>query len=377
MVDDLTVLYPKEILPMLYWFGKKPGWLKVECDVPEEVDTNIFLPRTILRVNYDALGDAKDCPNPNQFKRFLEFDRANPNGHMLMLGYLEAGGVLVNSGPKLFSPTFEQFESMGYVDLHIPIADFRSPYPAFLIRIPNEWRLKWSRDLGIDVQRQPRHVLIRTSTTADGKVHIFCVLKYPEFEHYNVVTDQPYHKDLQSGFEYVANACRDAIDEEWLKSKPADEASFYRTKRLEYKYCTDAVHAALNCCLMMVNFGCKVGDYLDPRIHQRNNKTQDPRRFADFKSVDMVQNIVIRQTELAPLPPSQPGSFGDSTIERDGPLWEVKPHWRRGHWRRKPGWQEYEQRGEVPPRSFVRPTLVRRDRVVGEVGESSVVYRSR
>lgn len=370
MIEDLTCIFPKEILPLLRWLGKVGDWMKIEIDTrpnPYSVG-GIDLPRTLYVPDYALLGAAPDC---EEKRAALYIIRKLVGRGMVALGNLEAGGVSVVTGPKLFTPTFEQFESMENVDLHIPIGDFRSPYPSVVVRLPNEWRKKTAEEEGIDVQRQPLHVLVRTTKTVCGKVSILTVMHYPVegTDHFTVITDQPPHTDLQSAIHFVADLVnKTKINDEW--------GEVQKLNLKEYQYCMRAVHAALNCCLTMVHFGHKLTGYVEPRIHTRNNKTQSPRRFADFQAVEMIQNVVIRQTSGV-IGEVFTGATADHADGDREPLWEVKPHWRRGHWRRKVGWQAYVERGEQPPLSFVRPTLVRKDRVVGDLGQSQANYQIR
>ncbi len=379
MHEDLTTLCPKELIPHMRWLGKLGNWLRIEVVDPVEFPPPpgypADLPRTIFTPDSDLLFNAPACEEKSLVLHAL--NKMTGRG-MVAMGMFEALGVCLTTGPKLFQPTFEQFDSLANVDLHIPVADFRSPYPVLVVRIPNEWRKITATRLGIDVQRQPLHVLLRTGTTVDGKVSIFAALHYPDgTDHYTVVTDQPSHTDLQSAIRFVQlTAEKMGIDISTFQSKGTSGYSFVESiSGAEYTYCTEAVHAVLNCCLMMVHFGHQQGDYLEPRIHRLRNKTQDVARFADFKAVDMVQNVVIRQCgAVGDVPTSVINDAADGESPK---LWEVRPHWRRGHWRRKIGWKAYVERGEKPPLSFVRPTLVRRDRIVGDLGESQTTYTKR
>ena len=63
-----------------------------------------------------------------------------------------------------------------------------------------------------------------------------------------------------------------------------------------------------------------------------------------------------------------------SNPEGPGTGIELPPTWRRGHWRAYPGQGAARARGEQVPLLFVRPCLVRRDRLLGEVSDTEATY---
>lgn len=374
MVDHLNAIYPKDFHPMLRILGKI-DWFKVRRGAENSSDE---LARSGFIIDMDALmkGTAeilskvqrdnteldRTCRAAEQMAQRIHAD-FGPN--CLHFAYLETGARLVCDGPKLFSPTEEQFEAMEEVDLHIPIADFRSPFPAFVIRIPNEWRRRTAQNVGLPVEKAPLHIVIRNMTSIEGNNVIFTIIKMPGegVEYYNVIQDNPRHTDLEGAIGFRVLHQRDLeLDHAQLTA--------------ESKFCFNLSRIALNLCLMLVHFGHRVTGPLNPVKYKQHRKQCSEWRHGDFQAVSMSQFVIIRKHgDLPPGPVPVEGTGNDVADDPNHPrLWEVKPHWRRGHWRRRPGWQAFIERGEKPPLSFVRPVLVRKDRIIGDIGESQATY---
>ena len=53
-------------------------------------------------------------------------------------------------------PTIEQFESMRHVDMNIPIAIYRQPFPSMVVQVPSESRIAIAQEAGIAADECPR-----------------------------------------------------------------------------------------------------------------------------------------------------------------------------------------------------------------------------
>jgi len=283
----------------------------------------------------------------------------------IYFAYLEAGGVAINQGPKLFVPTEEQFDSMCHVDLHMPISEFRSPFDVMVIRIPNEWRKAKCLEHKCDINRAPLHVLIRYRNKVGENPYVYGMLRYSNYEN---------HYQFQHNLNFPDRTLEEAISVHIANDFDRNNPQFDG----EVLYCREAFRSALNLCMLLTYYGCKTTGPIDPVRHKKHRKENSPRRFADFTGVQINQDVVIRRTENLP-PPSDftsPEAIDAEDLNKVR-LWEVKPHWRRGHWRRKPGWQAYVEAGQKPPLTFVRPTLVRRDRLADGPEGSNAEYKIR
>lgn len=340
---DFTGIIPRELHRGLAWLGKL-DWLRFSNGSNDD-----GIPRTRIMPQWHVIQNAKGVEQHSYMLQLLR--RFTNQSDMLGLAFMEACGIALAEGPKLFVPSVEQWESMEQVEIHLPISEFRSPYPTLIIRIPNECRKRLATEHGVDIQRAPLFILVRyRKHPAESSAVIFLQANFKDYENANIFQDQTSHKDVEA-----------ALSTRTLNEMDAK----YPERDNEFKFCDVLNRAALNLCLMLTHFGHKVTGPLDPHSYKINRKRagREHLKYGDFLAVQMIQNICVRATPE----PTEPGE------EREGG-WEVKPHWRRGHWRRKPGWEEFVKINQPPPLVFVRPTLVRKDRIQGDVGQSRVTY---
>jgi hypothetical protein len=132
-----------------------------------------------------------------------------------------------------------------------------------------------------------------------------------------------------------------------------------------------ATLVAVNACLLLAQYGCwrlgTTNDRLAERLQRqiaRHNKHEKANR-RQLRTLPQVygfdQHITVFEEEKVPSERRQ-GNGG----------WAVGPHWRRGHWRRLPGYREAEARGETAGRVFVRPVLVNAHLLVGPASATRV-----
>lgn len=366
MQDTLNVIYPQFLHLMLNFLGKL-DWLDIYAD---ESVSFLGYPRTICKAKWDLINRTVDKeggfdPNMDREKAQEMIRYLRGLNTTLHLAYLEAGGVCINQGPKLFIPTEEQFDSMCHVELHMPINEFRSPHDVLIIRIPNEWRKAKCAEYKCDINRAPLHILVRYRNKVGENPFIYGVMKYPGYENHYHFQYQPTIPDRT-----LEDAITLHVANDWDKDNPQYDG--------EVRYCRDAFRSALNLCMLMTHYGSRVTGPVDPKRYKNNRKENSNRRFADFLGVQMVQNVIVRKVEDLPPPTEFSPVSGDQPVDlHQTRLYEVRPHWRRGHWRRKPGWQAYVEAGQKPPLTFVRPVLVRRDRLADGPQGSTVEYRAR
>ncbi len=202
----------------------------------------------------------------------------------------------------------------------------------------------------------PTLVLIRHRQIAGENTVVFLMSKFGNSELYHIIQDQEGNEDIEDALcrKITGTAPPDCIE-------PDD-----RDRDHEYPCSQILGRTVLNLCLMMTHYGCSLGGPVDPVAYARHRSKKHLQHFkhGDFLSVDMKQNIMVRHHNSATGNPQGPGTGI-----------EVVPHWRRGHWRAYPNQGALRATGQQVPLLFVRPCVVRHDRVNGELALSEAVYQ--
>lgn len=345
---DCTDIIPRELHEGLRWLGTVPrNWLTYfAADRPEGDDrprTNVVINETMLRT----------APGADAHKSTINTIIAFHKRRLLMgVCAMDAYSRFLAEGPKLFRPTEEQFESMQHVELHMPVSEFRSPFPTLAIRIPLAFRKRLRDEFAIPTDRMPYSVLVhhRTEPGEPGTIHY--MVRFGQgldaHEDANIMTAQDGNEDIEEALGRVVIG---------------DGAPVLSDN--ESRCLTLLGRVSLNLCLMLTHYGCRIGDPVDPIAYKKHRSRKDLERFkhGDYLAIEMKQNIIVRAPSVPANNPTGPGTGI-----------EVRPHWRRGHWRCYPGQAAKRLLGEKVPLLFVRPCLVRRDRMVGDASETEVVY---
>lgn len=121
--------------------------------------------------------------------------------------------------------------------------------------------------------------------------------------------------------------------------------------------------------LMLMHYGHKDGGPLHPKEydkHRKNCKTKHKEKqtilaAGDFRTIEMIQDIVIRQEKT------------HNHSEGEGSGKEISTHWRRGHWRTQRFGEKLTQKKMI----LIKPMLIRADRAVGHIGDSQTSYRTK
>ena len=311
----------------LKWLGRQGQWFQVH-QLPDL--------RSIFKIDWEELAQR---PGSEEHKDFLRtFSKAGHAQHeSLITAWLDAMAAGLANGPKLFVPTAEQFEAMQHVELHIPVADYRQPYPSVVIAIPPACRRDLAARAGVPLGECPRWGLLRSGLTAEGKVYVTFCLNFggSHGDQTHFFQDRPEFGDLE-----------DAIRARHLK--PGDcEGPFTYTEA--------CLRASLNLMLMLTHYGCR----LAPGSVKHSKKRPEKLRHGDCRTVEMVQNVVVRRVVRA--------GHGEEPVPTGR---EVAAHWRRGHWR-----NQHFGPGNVSVKMiFINPVLVRSDRAVGDFSESRAEY---
>ena len=335
---NLSEFVPQGIAADALRLGRMPRWCRIHT-FPTFADG---LPRTGILPLWDVLD--QDPRNARTIQR-MHGDNA-----VIIIAFLEAVSRMVADGPKMFQPSTEQWESMEHVELRLPPADFRTPYPVTLIQIPPACRRRLAAECGVPLDRAPNMVMVRCRREyPDEPTFVYACVPFKPAEEGFVFSDQPGNATIEEAI------CRHAPDGLPLANH-----------REQQKYGLIACRAALNLCLLLTHYGCQVGPPLNPKEYAKHRAKKHLAHLAhtDVLSIEMKQTITVRRTQAEPTDnPPGPGSGV-----------ELRPHWRRGYWRAYPGQAAKRASGETVQLLFVRPCIVRRDRMVGDVSETEVVY---
>lgn len=345
---DVSYLFPREIHSDLVWLGRIPDWALV---TPIET---VDVPRTRIDINWGKLAAAPGSDRRGYLLTLLK--SLADKGDMLHLMYFEAGGVLLADGPKIFQPTDEQFESMEHVELRLPPRDFRSPYPAIVIQVPIQIRKRLAAEFNLPLERVACQVLVRHKIQSEYAWVLVCVRMSDKMvEEHFMFSDQPGNPDIET-----------VINRRVVGNALVDTESLPQEEQTDRQLATVIARAAMNLCMMLTHFGCHTGQPLNPTEYARHRgpKRLDHLKHGDYITVNMKQKIIIRAPQPVGINPPGPGTGI-----------EIKPHWRKGHWRAYPGHGAARAAGQQVPLLFVRPCLVRPDRASGDLSQSEVVYQ--
>lgn len=352
---------PLKLQPLLAWLGSIEGWMTFEPapDVINEKGEAVPSTATVGHWNKvkDKLGTDPETKELRRgfLARLWEVIKRHP--HTPALAWTAACADFFGSGPKLFRPTEEQFESMEHVTLDISPSDFRSPYSSIAIAIPNGARKRIANTTGVKIENFPTLILVHQYLHPVTGIASWTVIsRFGKTEQTTMFSQVRLNETVEEAICRRVNAIGDGnLSNSWDVEPEKEQA-----RAQEF-----LVRTALNLCLMMTHYGSQVGGPVNPKDYEkhRSKKHLNHLKYGDCLTVTMKQDIVVRS----------PGHMGTGKVGV-GTGTEVRPHWRKGHWRAMPGQAERRARGEKVDLVFVRPCLVRSDRVVGDLSATEVTY---
>ena len=236
----------------------------------------------------------------------------------------------LGQGPKIARPTREQCEALRHVELRVDLTEFTSPFPAMLVELP------------------------------EVMFHPFQAVLVHHWKEFDFLTCQL----VSSTHEY------DIVTTIGQRGRPIEESiSKYDddvASDIESAHGADRV--ALNLCLALSHFG-SMANYLLPKeveSDKRLAREHTERGERARKRLELQPQLVSfsREVELYKK---------QTTKHKAGELTgtEVSSHWRRGHWAMQP----YGPKSSLRKRIFRAPILVRGDKFVGDVANTTTVYK--
>lgn len=258
---------------------------------------------------------------------------------------LETMSQLAANGPKMFRPTVEQCEAMEQVEINLPIEDYSQAYPVVLVEFPDAYLKKLGERLG---HRVSRYLMLRWY---DREKAVFAGS--------TSLTKEKFRADeLAYFFQHRPEF-------------PSVEAAIQTNVNLSK---SDSVTAKLltrvgmNLMLMLSHFGHR-SEASNPSHLERTRRRLKRGAKLDANAIEAATHVhwLLPTQEIVVRGPSAPADDAG-----DGSHASPQPHWRKGHWRNQrvgPG------RAGVK-RVLIRPVFVRRAAFVGDLADTSVVYKS-
>ncbi len=338
---NFSDIMPSNTHAVLRWLGKLPEeWMKIKKRENDTCEFEINRAMIKLTPGYEK--------HRGMFKWLFEesVDELGVDKKTGWLIWFDAASRLLANGPKIFIPTAEQFDSMQHVDINVPICSYHQPYPSMVIRIPTESRKRLAEELNAPFTCFPLWIIVRTRTTVEGYVVIFAAIQFHDMNESDVtyvMDDRKEHPSIEEALKAIF-----LIDDEGNKERNM--------------YAQRASRAAVNLMLMLVHYGHRDGGPLVPKEWEKHRSPKckhEHLKHADFRTVEMVQHVVVRRIERI--------GHGEEPIPSGI---EMPPHWRSGHWRN----QHHGPGNQRTKLIFINPVLVRSDRAVGDLADSLAVY---
>lgn len=305
--------------PALAWLGRL-DWMEFDRDsAPGKTYFNIMASRLAAAPGWDEHG----------FRLRTLFDWINRTPSPSMTYYqLDAIAAALATGPKVFTPTAEQFEAMEHVELHFPITEYRQAYPVLFVEIPPECRRTLAAECNVAMSRCPRYFIVRHRQD-DNVVWSACTFGSNESNQGIFIGYDPTHPE---------NTIEDS-----MSIRNGHEGA---TDASDWEFAERGARAALNLAMLLTHYGSRVTGPVDPVAYQKHRRKPALARFAvgDFERVELTRQIIVRD------------SIRHCGPHQGGGGWELGPKWRRGHWRRKPGLPLNAEKTV-----FIRPYQIRLD----------------
>lgn len=354
---DFGQFFNKDLLPALTFLGRRE-WLDYYPDSNYEVKINTRpdmttpSPEEKKRHPHELWGQVREC---------LELASNDRIRAMWMLSLSR----LLGYGPKMFVPTAEDCHSSLDTKINLKFEEYRQPYGAVIIELPEEFRT-WIKD-EYRIPVGPKYV-IPYHDMERNFVSVACYFAEDNIIA-NFIPNRPEYRSIEDCFE--VNQERTGYPSDTVSDREMEVAML--VQRL-----------AMNFCLLMTLKGIRPGGPANPALHERietlrrSNKNQD-HRVAEALKIGVV-NLVklhqdIRVTADVILGREDKELTDDEVTAGKASGKLVPAHWRSGHHRMQP----YGPRNTLRKRIYIKRLRVNKwlDSMEGapDLSEGSVVYR--
>lgn len=234
----------------------------------------------------------------------------------------------LGGGPKLFRPSKDQCKAMEQIAVNLTLEEFSMPYPALMVELDyppfNSCLVFKTKDIMICSLHSADHVDDICTTIAVNK------------------PDHEVEKSLQK----FDDDCKELAPQAAL-----------------------ALRVACNCCLALTHYGNHLS-YLFPKEVARDVKLASEKSERGKRAVDRIQTAVMLvsfKQEIVLHDTAKERVVGDPIHTGR----EMPSHWRKGHWANQP----YGPNNSLRRRILRKPTLVRADLFVGDLSDTTAIYK--
>jgi hypothetical protein len=238
-----------------------------------------------------------------------------------------ANSIWLVDGPKVFRPTPAQCRALEQIEVRLELSEYSQPYPALLVDLPTGY--------------EPYTSILCFKT--DNL--LVCVSQEPTHLHDIVTTVAVDGRPLEVSLQRYDDDCKE-------NAKEAGRA----------------LRVALNSCLALSNYGCHA-DYLypkdvetDERLAEENTERGERAR----KRLEVTPSLVRFDREVVLHRPRPAHEQGEPTGR------EREFGWVRGHWKM----QAHGPSNTLRKRILIKPYMIRADKLIGELSDTSVTYRT-
>lgn len=337
---DFTVLLRRDYHRVFAYLGRH-DWLsyhEISLDDPRQS----HLPREQRGTTFvESHFPARPQSIPQAEWSLVIGDIASKKSDRIKLTWWYMLSKALAEGPKVFTPSVEQCESMEEIDIDIAPGDFQQPYPTMIYQFPHAYAKGLSERLayptshpvyGITYTDKPSgFVLLGVTMSNDDSFVVMIPPTTPTLE--------------------------------WALKKKMDNRSGDIMSAVELILSNLAERVCCNAAMLLMQYPTKIAPY-DPKAYAKHRSKPKFAHFAtgDFQSVSFEQNIIIREVRDRPT---------GTEAEPHGTHAAPKPHWRRGHWKM----QAHGPQHSLRKRILIRPVFVRGFAFTGDMSKTNVTIR--
>lgn len=352
------------------WLGRQRDWMTLS---PRTVTSRgRDVPATQTEIRFDRLEASEGY---DRHREIVDGVRALlRRGEWAPITMIEMFSSLMGGGPKIFAPNDEQWESMEQVEMKMPVRDFRMPYPAMAVVIPQASRARLASQYNLPAGVVPRKVFVRgrcegqeppSVTAFMGQIDSGHTVFYQFIEHpLNTTIESALTRDVTDGLERHPDG----------RFKDDGRDGMIAAPNL-FGFGLVSARAAMNLAMMLTHFGCKLkapegtpgGMRAKDRAKMLMQRAADEKKGRVWQAVELSQHIVVRKVD-------RPTGMNPQGLGSGSPR---KPGWIKGHWCAYPGRADARARGEQVPLYFRRPHWCNLHLVEGDLSQATATYEGK
>lgn len=248
-------------------------------------------------------------------------------------------------GPKVFRPAQLDCEALEQIDVTVTLDDYWQPYPTMIVEMPRDYArhrvvpCAQAGEMGIVTIMPPTHGLAFVISHFIHEIKLLALGMY--FDSGQCITRFIWPKREGETIHAIMGGLNQFGD-----SLP--------TTQQEEETASAAFRVALNACLLMKTYDCKLIGPDNPSYHARLQ-----RQLAKSRKNRNAKLIAVNERELRLIPMIYDFGQPVKLYREDAPASGVtgavvSPHWRKGHWTMQP----YGPQSSLRKRMLIAPILV-------------------